>query len=114
MPLRANSYMDFCCDGNVTLECNCDLLRVPRLNQDARSAYSYMDFCCDGNVTQDVTATMDGGDDFQSILTKDISSIFKKLFSIFSIKLFSKYFHWILKMGLLSTYRFSVVRHINV
>ena len=23
-PRRACSYMDFCCDGNVTLECNCD------------------------------------------------------------------------------------------
>ena len=43
-----------------------------------------MDFCCDGNVTRDVTVTMDGGDDFQSILTKDISSIFKNVFYIFN------------------------------
>ena len=39
---------------------------------------------------------------------------FQKLFSIFSIKLFSKYFHWVLKTGLPSTYRFSVLRLINV
>ena len=44
-----------------------------------------MDFCCDCNVTLDVTVTMDGGDDFQSIVTKDISSIFNKtIFYIFN------------------------------
>ena len=53
----AYGFMDFCCDGNVTLECNCELLRVPWRNRGVRSAYIYMDFCCDGNVTQDVTAT---------------------------------------------------------
>ena len=45
-------------------------------------------FCRDGNVTIGLTATMDGGDDFQSIFTK-IFSIFLKLFPI---KLFSKVF----------------------
>ena len=48
---NAYIYMDFCYDGNVTLDCNCDLLWVPWRNRGARSAYSYMDFCCDGNVT---------------------------------------------------------------
>ena len=31
----AYSYMDFCCDGNVTLECNCDLLWDPWRNREA-------------------------------------------------------------------------------
>ena len=84
VPLRANSYMDFCCDGNVTLD-------VTAICCGFHAVISYMDFCCDGNVTRDVTVTMDGGDDFQSILTKDISSI-SKLFSIFSINYFPSIF----------------------
>ena len=53
----AYSYMDFCCDGNVTLD-------VTAICCGFYGVISYMDFCCDGNVTRDVTVTMDGGDDF--------------------------------------------------
>ena len=56
---------------------------------------------------------MDGGDDFQSILTKDISSIFKNVFDIFN-KIIFQVFSLGVEMGLLSTYRFSVLRLINV
>ena len=88
----AYSYMGFCCDSYVTPVVAAIYSGFHGVIEGRGGLKLSMDFV--GMATIGLTATMDGGDDFQSILTINISSIFKKkcfiyfqqnIFKVFSL-----------------------------
>ena len=50
MPLRANSYMDFCCDGNVTQDVTAtygNIAKVVCAAESQQSAFDFISVDCD-------------------------------------------------------------------